>query len=1370
MPASLDIEALHKHHLTRTACPYPEGFLQCDLGTSDKACESGRPGGDNQRGHSYHCAECKFDVCLSCAVVALGKVMWPLSLHGAISKHCSAEGTMNLLSARPEAAGEKDKHGRLALHLACEKNAAADVVAAVLAANPEAAWEKDDKSHYPLHSAALANQSHQVIAALLLAYPQAVGQRSNIDRLPLHCAAAGRAPLPVLSALIDAHPAACRETDKNGMLPLHWALESNLPDDRSASLKGAVDALLAVNPDAVSSVGENGKLALHVAASKSAPLAVIEALLSCHPSAAQAEDDLGMLALHYALENEAPLSTVEALLKAYPGAVRIKGEEGKLPLHFAAENKASSDVIDTLLLVFPEASREKDKEWNVPLHHAAKSRAPLAVIQALLKAFPEGCKAHRLGPTPLPLHLAAANHGSPDVIAALLLAYPEASRHQDGGRNFPLHHASDSTAPNLAVIRLLLEAAPESAREKGKHDMLPLHMAVANIRAPSDVIMALLSAYPEGCRERDAYGRLPLHYYSPKMAPKDLLSALLAAHPDSIREKDKNEKLALHYFIKTGGPENEDIYKTILQSDLPVQLDAAATPRTHGFNWTAFIDTTKDRPSLSKVVVEGVLRLLPSQRHCLALALAADESGRSAISIAHQDVQRLLNSYIFFCGRYEMSSGPNLHKSATSCVICATDHGRGVDFDKTQDKAAKPPLLAIKFMRNEEQYQREVTVRKGSQLDGEYVVGLLEAPDPEVFAEQVKGLSMHDGRSLADYKFGLVMPFADRSLDDIVNKERPDLQQIRAMMKHVALAVKHCHDRGVLHGDLKMLNCVRVEGKIKLIDMDASALIGRDCACAKFSSGVLPPELFYRLRGAEEEQRHAAYFQAAAAGEGQEEGEEWAKVRPVEGVVVRAYLPGKADDDNADLPYALVPASAAADVWSYGAMLFHMCTGEPLLPVNRDTDLVDGAAMRQALGWSDEQLRRKVGNASMPGDALQARLVKDLLKLVLRPDPAQRVSLQSVLEHPFFTGQVPSRLSAEASVQWDVFISYRVDSDAALAVQMHDKLTARGLRVYLDTKCLVPGVDWEVGFCDGLLASRCFVPLISRKAIEERFRDLGESSHCDNVLLEYRLAMELQRRGMVERIFPLFVGDADAAGGARSKYYPSRSASACSVRAVEDKLAMHLERQGLGVPLEERPSVAHILSRVTAFQGGFIEGLLGSLEGALGVQADNIRDMVRAQEGGGAAPLKRKPAGVVDGETDLDLLLLSLRPVIVPGRFVYVNSPVRGEAASPGVEVEADVYAAVREAEGTSLVVTKDHADAAGLAYDAAFVACWITLEVHSSLAAVGLTAAVSQALTREGISCNVIAGRFHDHLLVPEDRAGDAMRALERLSQEHRA
>ena len=78
-------------------------------------------------------------------------------------------------------------------------------------------------------------------------------------------------------------------------------------------------------------------------------------------------------------------------------------------------------------------------------------------------------------------------------------------------------------------------------------------------------------------------------------------------------------------------------------------------------------------------------------------------------------------------------------------------------------------------------------------------------------------------------------------------------------------------------------------------------------------------------------------------------------------------------------------------------------------------------------------------------------------------------------------------------------------------------------------------------------------------------------------------------------------------------------------------------------------------------------------------------------------------------------------------------------------------------------IVDRATADARSWTYD--YVAAWMTLRVHSSLAAIGLTAAVSRALADQGISCNVLSGYFHDHLLVPVERASDAMAALHRLS-----
>jgi hypothetical protein len=129
----------------------------------------------------------------------------------------------------------------------------------------------------------------------------------------------------------------------------------------------------------------------------------------------------------------------------------------------------------------------------------------------------------------------------------------------------------------------------------------------------------------------------------------------------------------------------------------------------------------------------------------------------------------------------------------------------------------------------------------------------------------------------------------------------------------------------------------------------------------------------------------------------------------------------------------------------------------------------------------------------------------------------------------------------------------------------------------------------------------------------------------------------------------------------------------------------------------------------------------------------------------------------VKSDTDLGLLLAELSPRQRPGQYVFVVA----DEAKP--VADRAVLASVLEPEGLSLVLTRHDAERAGLPYD--FVAGWITLQVRSALKAVGLTAAVAAALGEARISCNVIAGYHHDHLLVPYPRVGEAIDILHQLS-----
>lgn len=87
----------------------------------------------------------------------------------------------------------------------------------------------------------------------------------------------------------------------------------------------------------------------------------------------------------------------------------------------------------------------------------------------------------------------------------------------------------------------------------------------------------------------------------------------------------------------------------------------------------------------------------------------------------------------------------------------------------------------------------------------------------------------------------------------------------------------------------------------------------------------------------------------------------------------------------------------------------------------------------------------------------------------------------------------------------------------------------------------------------------------------------------------------------------------------------------------------------------------------------------------------------------------------------------------------------------------------IEELEGLTAIVERTAAERFGLLYT--YEARLITLSVHSSLEAVGFIAVISDKLTQAKIPCNVIAGYYHDHVLVPVDRADEAMVRLHEIA-----
>ena len=130
------------------------------------------------------------------------------------------------------------------------------------------------------------------------------------------------------------------------------------------------------------------------------------------------------------------------------------------------------------------------------------------------------------------------------------------------------------------------------------------------------------------------------------------------------------------------------------------------------------------------------------------------------------------------------------------------------------------------------------------------------------------------------------------------------------------------------------------------------------------------------------------------------------------------------------------------------------------------------------------------------------------------------------------------------------------------------------------------------------------------------------------------------------------------------------------------------------------------------------------------------------------------------GETDLNTLIAQMRPMLDPEPYVFCTFANRTFEDL----VDYDAVGLFAETEGTTAILPVERARELGLA-DAEWFRR-ITLTVHSSLEAVGLTAAIAEALTHKGISANVVAAYFHDHVFVPAERAEEALEVLRNLTQ----
>lgn len=1078
-----------------------------------------------------------------------------------------------------------------------------------------------------------------IVEALLHEFPGACGVLNSKQQYPLALAVRAKAPSPTLHTLLSAHPRAAEATGVGACL-LHFALCNGA--DEAFLLR-----LIEADQGAVAAVSNDDASRhhhpLHLRKSSGACKVCNERrgrYFGCASCSYDECIDCYVPALDNALiahlQGATPpsLAVVRAMLASAPGLAAAPFEMCAAPPPPTAA-PVSVKAISKGCKVRPSASADPEKCLGSPMDGRTgivdliDSDGDYTVTCPAAEDW-DYYEAHELELVEGVAHAATApamqlllRHRHPLIKGA---ASGPRKCNACGPRVSPLD-AKDCFSCNECLYDLCGACyAPPPPPS------YPLHAALLRGGAPAsdEVVLALLAAHPAAVAAADADGRTLLHKVTTDRGgswarSRHLFAAFLSAYPAAARVADREGKLPLAYALEAI-PLDVTAVKSLLLCDPPALSGSSGDSGVEGGSWhLLFFKNASPDSALCAVADECLSQLFPSLRALRAASTQKSWRGRSLLDIAEPSFRALLTKRLFVFQRYELLGDRAVHESDTSIVWLAADHGGAAPSCSARDGGAAPVAapaqqrkVALKFMRERAHWLREQSARHSLGGDARVaLLPLLEARDCSLRgASGATGDARGGGPSenvelarfgLQNHPFLLVLPQADTSLASMVLHERlaENLHEVRAILSQLARALAGLHAANLVHGDLKPLNVMRCAPEAlqgvggadassgagaaagagaalyALIDMDASAPMGV-APGAKLSSAYASPEL-------------AAALLASA--------------QPSDGVEGQ--------------PPTLPLAHPARDMWALGALLYQLVTGTTLVHGDRNDAANDVGALAEVAEWSEGAKTARLA-------PVRHRFAAHLLSQLLSRSPEARPSAEDVLRHPFLTGEAVLRLPGEHFL-YDVFLSYRVAADYATVEALYARLCALGLRVWWDKRSILPGENWRASFCRGLARAKLFVTLVSRAALAGWPALDPARAACDNLLLEHRMALELEALGILphEAVLPLFVGRGAGGGGDGSRGLPAAYESyfqtapplagsalpEAPVLSVEAALAEEMEGLGLGSPTlpAARRTLAATAAALAARQA--VAVLTGPAGAALDDAAAAIRDTAARVQG-----------------------------------------------------------------------------------------------------------------------------------------------------------
>jgi serine/threonine protein kinase len=404
------------------------------------------------------------------------------------------------------------------------------------------------------------------------------------------------------------------------------------------------------------------------------------------------------------------------------------------------------------------------------------------------------------------------------------------------------------------------------------------------------------------------------------------------------------------------------------------------------------------------------------------LSSVLDERGRPAIDLATPVSKALIQSRLIFLGRFHVKA--DIHNSPTSVVKLAKDK-----LEKTK--------VTLKVMSDESQFKRELDFRQRG-LDPQFILPVIEAhvvennvdsvyvkgapPDPDTMFKLKRRV-----QSGEDDLRCLVMPYSDRTLQAAVEIEGfagRNLNVVRLIAEQLAQAVQHLHNNGIIHGDIKPRNAVRIDDFWKLIDLEGGAAVGSPVGLKQSTGYSTPPELarivFRPVTNRENLIFQIANLETELRMIQSNSGSNQQAIVLIQKQVELRHLELKHVDElerngmnTVERRYQrwLDKAEPTFDIWGFGVTLYLLSTGQELFPTDTNDNLVSAAERQRLALWTgiDDHQFRDLAFAKADAGSVTSLAKEDLLNVIkscLQPDPRLRVqSFGELLQMPFFNGR-----------------------------------------------------------------------------------------------------------------------------------------------------------------------------------------------------------------------------------------------------------------------------------------------------------------------------------------------------------------------------